>query len=64
MYERRDLPAGALLEGGCIIEQRDTTTVLRPGWRAEVTADGSLLATRSLAAATSPAVLVESRTAV
>jgi len=64
VYERRDLPAGALLEGGCIIEQRDTTTVLRPGWRAEVTADGSLLATRSLAAATSPAVLVESRTAV
>jgi N-methylhydantoinase A len=63
VYERRDLPAGAVLQGGCIIEQRDTTTVLRPGWRAEVTADGSLIASRRLDAGEPSRVLVESQSA-
>jgi N-methylhydantoinase A len=58
VYERRDLPVGAVLEGGCIVEQRDTTTVLRPGWRAVVSADASLIAVRSVGA-TAPAALVE-----
>jgi N-methylhydantoinase A len=61
VYERRDLPLGAVLEGGCIVEQRDTTTVLRPGWRAEMSADGSLIATRNVAVI-APAVLVEPAT--
>jgi N-methylhydantoinase A len=61
VYERRDLPVGAVLEGGCIVEQRDTTTVLRPGWRAEMSADGSLIATRNVAVI-APAVLVEPAT--
>ena len=44
---RRDgLQAGQHLTGPAIIEQRDTTTWLPPGWRAEVLANGSLLATK------------------
>ena len=51
VFERRDLPVGAVIEGPCIVEQRDTTTVLRPGWRAEVASDGALIATYTPAAA-------------
>jgi N-methylhydantoinase A len=54
VYERRDLPAGAVINGPCIVEQRDTTTVLRPGWSAEVAADGSLIATYESAAQSEP----------
>jgi N-methylhydantoinase A len=52
VYERRDLPVGAVIAGPCIVEQRDTTAVLRPGWQAEVASDGSLIATHSAAAVT------------
>ncbi len=31
-----DLPAGARIEGPAIIDQLDSTTVVPPGWRAEV----------------------------
>ena len=54
VYERRELPAGAVIDGPCIVEQRDTTTVLRPGWRAEVAGDGSLIATNVADAAAVP----------
>jgi N-methylhydantoinase A len=54
VYERRELPAGAIIDGPCIVEQRDTTTVLRPGWRAEVASDGSLIATNLATAAAVP----------
>lgn len=46
VYERAGLPVGAVVVGPAIVEQRDTTTVLRPGWRAEVASDGSLVADR------------------
>lgn len=60
VYERRALPAGAELSGPCIVEQRDTTTVLRPGWRAVVSPDGSLIATRDLGRITVETHLAES----
>jgi len=47
VYRRQDLGVGAEFAGPAIVEERETTTVIRPGWRAEVTSDGSLVATRS-----------------
>jgi N-methylhydantoinase A len=36
VYVRSELPAGARIEGPAIIDQLDSTTVVPPGWRAEV----------------------------
>jgi len=36
LYVRSDLRAGAKIEGPAIIDQLDSTTVVPPGWRAEV----------------------------
>jgi N-methylhydantoinase A len=36
LYVRCDLPAGARLDGPAVIDQLDSTTVVPPGWRAEV----------------------------
>jgi len=36
LYVRNDLPAGTKLVGPAIIDQLDSTTVVPPGWRAEV----------------------------
>ena len=36
VYVRADLPAGARLDGPAIIDQLDSTTLVPPGWRAEV----------------------------
>ena len=36
VYLRSDLPAGTRLEGAAIVDQLDSTTVVPPGWRAEV----------------------------
>jgi N-methylhydantoinase A len=36
IYVRTDLPVGAALAGPAIVEQLDSTTVVPPGWRAEV----------------------------
>ena len=49
VFERSALPVGAVIAGPAIVEERDTTTVLRPGWRAEVAPDGSLIAHREAA---------------
>ena len=46
VYRRQDLGVGAEFAGPAIVEERETTTVIRPGWHAEVTSDGSLVATR------------------
>ncbi len=40
------LAPGATLDGPAIVEERETTSVIRPGWSVRVAADGSLLATR------------------
>ncbi len=36
LYEREKLDVGALVQGPCIIEQFDATTVVNPGWQARV----------------------------
>jgi N-methylhydantoinase A len=46
VYDRVSLAAGQVLEGPALIEERDTTIVLRPGWRAEMKSHGGLVATR------------------
>jgi N-methylhydantoinase A len=46
VYDRAALAAGQRLEGPALVEERDTTIVLRPGWRAEVKAHGGLVATK------------------
>ena len=47
VYRRQDLGVGATFGGPAIVEERETTTVIRPDWHAEVASDGSLVATRS-----------------
>ena len=44
VHKRADLAPGAKLVGPAIVEERETTIVLRPGWEAEVIPDGSLVA--------------------
>ncbi|MGZ0220881.1 MAG: hydantoinase/oxoprolinase family protein, partial [Acidimicrobiales bacterium] len=46
VYQRSDLGAGAMFPGPAIVEERETTSVIRPGWDVEVASDGSLIATR------------------
>ena len=46
VYRRADLGAGASFDGPAVVEERETTSVIRPGWSVEVAADGSLVATR------------------
>ena len=46
VYRRADLGAGATFQGPAVVEERETTSVIRPGWSVEVAADGSLIATR------------------
>lgn len=45
VLQRSDPALNAPLEGPLIIEQSDTTIVVPPGWRTEMTASGSLLVT-------------------
>ena len=47
VYRRVDLGSGQRLEGPAIVEERETTAVIRPGWHVEVAADGSMVAERS-----------------
>ena len=46
VYRRGDLAAGATFRGPAVVEERETTAVIRPGWTVEVGTDGSLIATR------------------
>jgi N-methylhydantoinase A len=50
VYDRLSLPVGASVRGPALLQERETTTVLRPGWVAEVAADGSVVARREDAA--------------
>ncbi|MFK8024226.1 MAG: hydantoinase/oxoprolinase family protein [Ilumatobacter sp.] len=47
VYKRDQLAGGATFSGPCVVEERETTAVIRPGWTVEVGADGSLLASRT-----------------
>ena len=42
-YDRYRLPAGAVVQGPAIVEEMDSTTVVHPGFRAEVDRYGNLL---------------------
>lgn len=46
VYRRAELGAGDRFDGPAVVEERETTAVIRPGWSVEVGADGSLLASR------------------
>jgi N-methylhydantoinase A len=46
VYRRSDLGVGQRIEGPAIVEERETTAVIRPTWTASVLPDGSLLAER------------------
>ena len=42
-YDRYRLPARGVVEGPAIVEEMDSTTVIHPGFRAEVDRYGNLL---------------------
>ncbi|MEY2689837.1 MAG: hypothetical protein RL375_4036, partial [Pseudomonadota bacterium] len=46
LHDRAALPAGAWLDGPALITEAHATTVVEPGWRAQVLGEGSLLLTR------------------
>jgi N-methylhydantoinase A len=48
VYKRATLGAGDRFDGPAIVEERETTAVVRPGWNVEVSSDGSLVATRQI----------------
>jgi N-methylhydantoinase A len=48
VFERATLRVGDHVDGPAIVQERETTIVLRPGWHAEVIDDGSVVATRSV----------------
>jgi N-methylhydantoinase A/oxoprolinase/acetone carboxylase beta subunit len=45
VYDRSTLATGREIRGPAIVEQPDTTTLIEPGWRAMVAADGALIIT-------------------
>ena len=47
IYGRGALESGARIAGPAIVEQGDTTTLIEPGWRADVARNGSLVLTPS-----------------
>jgi N-methylhydantoinase A len=49
VFRRNELATGHTIDGPAIVEERETTAVIRPGWHVEVLADGSLVATRAKA---------------
>ncbi|MDE0067007.1 MAG: hydantoinase/oxoprolinase family protein [Acidimicrobiaceae bacterium] len=46
VYDRSELAVGAGFNGPAVVEERETTSVIRPGWSVEVAPDRSLIATR------------------
>jgi N-methylhydantoinase A len=47
VYERDALGVGVHIDGPALLEERETTAVLRPGWSATVNDDGSVIAVRA-----------------
>jgi N-methylhydantoinase A len=48
VYQRADLPVGQPFDGPAIILQTDTTTIVPPGWGAELHPAGSLILTQKV----------------
>jgi N-methylhydantoinase A len=46
VYERRDLARDQRIKGPAIIEERETTIIILPGWRANVDATGCIMASK------------------
>jgi N-methylhydantoinase A len=46
VYERRDLACGQSIAGPAIIEERETTIIILPGWSAKVDATGCIMASK------------------
>ncbi|HEX8571613.1 MAG TPA: hydantoinase B/oxoprolinase family protein [Allosphingosinicella sp.] len=59
IYGRSDLSPGAIIPGPALIIDPSATTVVEPGWRAEVDPLGNLILTRSSPRATAPAIGTE-----
>ncbi|MFJ1253942.1 hydantoinase B/oxoprolinase family protein [Cupriavidus sp. CuC1] len=51
LFQRDALLAGDTLDGPAIVAEKSGTTVIEPGWRGEMTAQGNLVLTRVLARA-------------
>ncbi|MEX2618062.1 MAG: hydantoinase B/oxoprolinase family protein [Alphaproteobacteria bacterium] len=49
IYDRDALPVGAKIDGPAIIRESVATTVVEPGWQAEMSASGDLVLTRVVA---------------
>jgi N-methylhydantoinase A len=49
VHERNTLAAGQEIAGPAIVEERETTTVILPGWTARVDATGCIIAQRGSA---------------
>jgi N-methylhydantoinase A len=47
VYQRQALEPGMRIGGPAVVEERETTIVIRPGWSASVRPDRSLVATRA-----------------
>jgi N-methylhydantoinase A len=50
VYDRMQLGVGSHIDGPALLEERETTAVLRPGWSATVDDHGSVIAVPSTAA--------------
>lgn len=48
VYRRGDIGLGQIIEGPAIIEERETTAVIRPNWTVSLGSDGSLIADRKV----------------
>ena len=48
VYRRGDIGRGQIIEGPAIIEERETTAVIRPNWTVSLGSDGSLIADRKV----------------
>jgi N-methylhydantoinase A/oxoprolinase/acetone carboxylase beta subunit len=49
IYERRALATGQNLAGPALIEERETTTVILPGWTARIDTTGCIIIERMTA---------------
>jgi len=47
VYQRRELARDQSIGGPAIIEERETTIIILPGWRATVHATGCIMATKA-----------------
>jgi len=48
VYRRGDIGRGQVIEGPAIIEERETTAVIRPNWTVTLGSDGSVIADRKV----------------